>query len=136
MRTRKVKAWLVTWEWSGDHAGRDDKVAAILNPRLRSERVRQIVEFVYLSQYCLSERIAFMVHPEKNPYPAKLLNVEGLPWEGEIHCGYNPFLRARLVDDLVVRCSDDGKEVPSWKERYDLQVVRHNIAAHKKSLSV
>jgi hypothetical protein len=31
-----MKAWLVTWEWAGDHARREDKVAAIFNSRRAS----------------------------------------------------------------------------------------------------
>ena len=28
-----MKAWLVTWEWMGDHAAVQDRIASILNPR-------------------------------------------------------------------------------------------------------
>ena len=56
---RKRKAWLVTWEWAGDHAKRADKVAAILNPRLGGDRVRELVEFLYmLDNSSLSEKLA------------------------------------------------------------------------------
>jgi len=47
MKPKKVKAWLVTWEWIGDHAKRPDKVAEILDPRLPAEQVRRIVELLY-----------------------------------------------------------------------------------------
>jgi len=40
-----------------------------------------------------------------------------LPWSGEITCGHNPYLRARLVDDLTVERHEDGKEEVKWKER-------------------
>jgi hypothetical protein len=80
MRTRKVKAWLVTWEWMGDHAKRPDKVAEILDPRLPPERVRRIVELLYAhEQYTLSERVAWCVRNKKdNLYPAKFVDIEGL----------------------------------------------------------
>jgi len=49
-QSRGIKAWLVTWEWSGEHAKRDDKVAAIFNPRLGIERIREYVEFIYATE--------------------------------------------------------------------------------------
>jgi hypothetical protein len=103
-KPRKVRAWLVTWEWCGDHAKRDDRVAAIYDSRLSPERVRGLVEMLYAQEeYTLSDRIAFCVgNRRKNPYPAVFLKVKGVPWVGEIHCGPNPYLRARLVDDLMV----------------------------------
>ncbi len=114
-----MKAWLVTWEWCGDHAKRDDKVAAIFNVRSSSERVRELVEFIHLSaMYSLGERAAFAQNRKRNPYPAEFgITPDGVPWTGEITCGHNPFLRARLVDDLVVEDDLEGKEKLSWKER-------------------
>jgi hypothetical protein len=114
-----MKAWLVTWEWVGDHAKRDDKVAAIFDPRLGGARVREFVEFLYLTgYYTLSERIACAQHRAQNPYPAQFgQTLEGDPWEGEIYCGHNPYLRARLVDDLTVERDADGNERAVWKER-------------------
>ena len=129
MSTRKVKAWLVTWEWCGDHAKRDDNIAAILIPRLRSQRVRQIVEFIYLSQYTLSERMAYMIRPDRNPYAAKFLNLEGSEWEGEIQCGGNPYLRARSVYDFTIELNEQGKETATWKDRYKVAEVRQKIAS-------
>jgi hypothetical protein len=51
-RKRGITAWLVTWEHIGDHAKPLTSIAAVLNPRWSSERVREIVELVYVnSQY-------------------------------------------------------------------------------------
>lgn len=114
---KKMKAWLVTWEWSGDHAKRGDKVAAIFSSRLSPERVREYVEFIYLSEYTLSERMAYPKHKDQNPYPAKFGSLDGLPWEAEIYCGHNPWLFARRVDNLVVERDEHGKESATWTER-------------------
>jgi rRNA maturation protein Nop10 len=66
-----IKAWLVTWEWSGKHAKRDCKVAAVFNPRFSAERVREYVEFLYLTEcYTLSERVDCAGDKTSNPYPA------------------------------------------------------------------
>ena len=50
-------AWLVTWEWVGEHAERKDKVASILNYRLSEKNVAEYMERLYAdSYYSLSER--------------------------------------------------------------------------------
>ena len=53
-----------------------------------------------------------------NPYRAKFIAVEGVPFWGAIECGDNPFLLARLVDDFTVERSDVvGEEKATWRER-------------------
>jgi hypothetical protein len=111
-----MKAWLVTWEWCGDHARREDTIAAVFNPRLGAERVRELVEFIYASEYSIAERLA-LARGGPNPYPAEFVSINGVRWQGEMLCGHNPYLRARLVDDLAVERNVDGKEILSWKER-------------------
>lgn len=121
MGARKKKgmaAWLVTWEWAGDHAKRDEKIAAILNPRWSPDRVREYVEFIYVnSYYTLSERAAYAKSRSSSPYRAQFNRVSGIRWGGQIFCGHNPFLFARLVDDLVVIEQPDGEEKVVWKNR-------------------
>ena len=109
--------WLITWERTGEHIRRDHKVAAIFNPRYSSERVRDLVERVYSTNYSLSEKLAYALQPSKNPYLATFGSLSGHTWTGEIICGHNPFLKGRLVDDFLVNRQDDGEEVATWKER-------------------
>lgn len=117
------RVWLVTWEWAGEHARRDDKVAAIFNPRCSSERVRDLIERLYSAEYSLSEKLAYALEPGKNPYLATFSALSGHTWTGEITCGHNPFLKGRLVDDFLIESQSDGKEVATWKER-DKPVLR------------
>ena len=130
-KPRKIKAWLVTWEWSGNHAKRDKKVAATFDSRLSPERVRAFIEVLYAYEtYTLSEKItAFVDNRRRNPYPAEFLKLDGGSREGEIHCGHNPYLRARLVDDLTVERGQDGVETATWKDRYSAREVRKKLAA-------
>lgn len=108
------KAWLVTWEWAANHAKRDPKVAAVLRPQLSGKRVREFVEFLYgQSEYSLRERVNWTLNPKANPYPAQFGSIGGVPWEGEIICGAHPFLRARLVGNLVI--NEDNSA--AWTER-------------------
>ena len=80
--------------------------------------MRELVEFLYLNTYSLSERLKYAHHPSKNPYRAEFGQTKaGHPWFCEILCGDNPFLKARLVDDLTVERGANGKERATWKER-------------------
>jgi hypothetical protein len=117
-----MKAWLVTWEWVGDHAKREKKVAAVLNPRLGGARVRELVEFLYATENYTTGELMALAKGGKNPYPAIFGTLNGAPWEGQIHCGHNPFLFARLVDDLKVERDEHGMETPLWKERPKLDM--------------
>ena len=107
-KNRGRKAWLVTWEWSGDHAKRNPEVVAVFRPQLTFKRVSELVEHLYsFSKYTPQERMIFALGLQPSPYPAR---VEAT---GQIICGHNPWLRARLVDDLVFA---DSHHV-TWAER-------------------
>ena len=114
-----MKAWLVTRHWIADHPKRE--VVAIFTPRLGGVRVREFVELIYVTSgyFTWSEQLA-MAWPRhgRPPYPARLgQTADGDPWEGEILCGNDPYLKARLVDDLTVERGADGNERVMWKER-------------------
>jgi hypothetical protein len=114
-RTLKMKAWLVTWVWCGEHAKGKDPFAAILNPRFSSRRISEIVEFMYrLAEYSPSDQAGYARNGRPN-HPATIDRT--LDGRIHIHCGNNPFLRARLVDNLTVERNADGKEIVSCKER-------------------
>jgi hypothetical protein len=38
------RAWVIRWEWEGDRAAVEQRVAAVLPSRTSPERVRQIME--------------------------------------------------------------------------------------------
>ena len=104
----------MTWEHEGDHALPERKIAAVLKPQLSGQRVRELVEFLYASlEYRPFEQLEITLGLKSNPYPAIFGSLQGLPWEGEVTCGHNPFLFTRLVDDLII--SAGGKS--TWQER-------------------
>ena len=107
-----MKAWLATWEWTGDAAAVADKIAAILNGRWSQDRVTIIVEFLYAS--CTSntlELAAYAKRPANNPYRAEQ------DFNSQITCGSNPWLHARLVQDLMVSTDPEtGIETITWTE--------------------
>ena len=111
-RRPKIVAWLITWEWIGEHAKVENKIATILNYRLAEDTVREIMERIYINNYTsLRERVAYARNKKTHPYPAQVYR------GGRIHCGRNPHLYARLVDDLHVSVDKDGEESLIWKER-------------------
>lgn len=117
-RIRGISAWLVTWNHVGQHAAPAEKVVAILGARTSAASVLKQVEWLYANAtFDLSEKIAYAKSSANfNPYPARFGELSGATWAGEIYCGHNPFLFARIVDDLRVKKSAGGEEA-EWKER-------------------
>jgi len=112
-------AWLITWSWIGDHAAvpEDEMVVAIVNYRRNGQYVKDLVENIYIERTSSpTEKLAYAKDRKSNPYPARYGNIGGVPWHGRIFCGHNPYLYARLVDNLRVVTSR-GKEKLSWDER-------------------
>jgi len=104
-------AWLVTWDWIGDHARVEQPIVTFLNYRRTPEQVREIVELLYMnSKYSFSERLAYTKRKKDNPYP-------GVIERWMITCGHNPSLHARLVNDLKIEVDSDGKETVTWNEQ-------------------
>jgi hypothetical protein len=121
MSSKKVRgraAWLVTRHWVADHPRWE--VAAIFSARLGGGRVREFVELLHLaSGFTLGEQVE-MQWPRHGriPYAARFgQTADGQPWASEVLCGNDPFLRARLVDELTVERDVDGNEKAVWKER-------------------
>jgi hypothetical protein len=112
MRPRNVKAWLITWE--GDHR-LENPVAMLLHRRTPLRRVGEVIELLYVNAYgTLAERLVYAT--ERNdwsyPYRAHLPDWNGRNWEGQLVCGENPYLYARIVEHLVVGAG----EALHWSE--------------------
>lgn len=127
-----LRAWLVTWEWCGEHAKVENPIAEILDPRLSARQVRDLIDLRYNQDASLSEKMAWRLRKCSQPYRAEFQTIEGVPWEGEIICGHNPYLRARLVDELIVTKDGEGREIASWRDRYPVREAREKIKANKK----
>ena len=118
--TRKLKsAWLVTWESFGGHAAvpKSKKVAAILNYRNSPKKVRAFIEQLYIAHGKSSwDKLLAADSPRKIPCPAKFAQIDGISWEGKIDCGDNPWLHARMVNNLQVLIHANGREEVIWSE--------------------
>ena len=116
-KPRGITAWLVTWEHMGDHAVPPCRIVAILSYRWSAERVREIVELLYANSYFSpAERIAYAKNKSFNPYPVEFERVHGIRFLGRMTCGHNPFLYARLVENLIADKDCDETQV-TWDER-------------------
>lgn len=110
------RAWLITWGGTPHTIGNKERVVAILDSRISSERVRDYVELIYASaEYSLMERVLY-AKKRFNPYPARYLPIEGVPWRGLIGCGSNPWLEARHVANVQVVVDSNGDERLQWDE--------------------
>jgi hypothetical protein len=89
----------------------------------------ELVEFLYIQDTAsLSEKQSWATNKDRNPYPAKFGALNAVPWQGEIYCGHNPWLFARLVDDLTVEVDESGNEQATWTERArpDMSWINHS----------
>ena len=95
-------AWLITWGWAGRYAKpKGNKVVAILNYRKTGEYVRGLTEQFYGSRrYTELEMLECAFSDKKNCYPAQFVPINGVRFDGQIMCGANPYLHARLVRNL------------------------------------
>lgn len=120
MQTAPLRTcWVVTWEWMGNHARveEDKKVVAILNYRWPAGRVRDLVEQLYASiSYGPWDKVRVARNRRSNPYPAEFRRIRGVPWEGQILCGDNPWLYARRVRNLKAVAPRQGTSHAIWEE--------------------
>ena len=130
MRSKGIKAWLVTWDGVDDaRVCGEERIAAIISCRSSAKRVNELVELLYVNtEFTLDERLLY-ARNRSTPYRAEFVPVAGVPWEGQIICGHNPHLFARLVDDL--RLDPGAPAGLSWAERPKPSPSRTTIARSK-----
>ena len=108
--SRSQTAWLVCWDWIGDHAAVQDTLITILNPRLSPQSVATFIETLYSSFTSDASTLASYVRqPGTNVYPATCS--ANFAW-----CGHNPKIVAKRVRDLRIQVDGaEGIETLSWK---------------------
>ena len=115
-----MKAWLITWVFTGESTERRDPFIAIFSARKSEKSVADFVEYYHLLMTLSAKEVAYFVNrPSKIPYKATTVGqFNGIPHAGRIACGNSPSIYARLVSDLVVSHPDDDWTVETirWKE--------------------
>ncbi len=107
-----MRAWLIRWNWMGDHATVADPIVTVMSARTSAEDIRKYVEQRYIEEKAsFPEKLAYARYkqPQEPAFPAQLER-------GGIHCGHNPWLEATKVDDLRVEEDADGTGVLKWDE--------------------
>jgi hypothetical protein len=107
--------------------GTQKKIVEILSPRTAPQRVREIVELLYHRESSLTETVAWRLLKQAQAHPAEFLIIEGMRCTGQIICGHNPWLFARLVDNLIINTNADGNETASWTDRYSVDEIAEKV---------
>ena len=89
-----------------------------MNYRNTPNKICEIIEMIYANEtYTLEERVTYAKKRKSNPYPTTYDDINGVRWLGRMFCGHNPYLEARLVDNLHVITDEKGNQELEWKER-------------------
>jgi hypothetical protein len=116
-RPKGVKAWVLYWEVQPGGPvpiARDHEVVAILPPYWGVDRVRDVLERLYLERSMTPSELLRWRNRGSSPYPSKCsayvhrVQVADL----EFYCGHNPILKARKVKQLMAV----NEHELAWKE--------------------
>lgn len=114
-----MNAWVITWEWHGDHAAVEDPLVAILSSRKGSAWMAKYIENLYLSFSSTAQEMAYYANRQKMiPYKAKdPMSMNWILHGNRIICGNNPELYGRKVTGLEIMEDDENDlEIVRWKE--------------------
>jgi hypothetical protein len=110
-------SWLITWEGTPSATLQKNQIVSVFDYRVSSRRMLEYVEQLYIDRlYSLHEKIIYVRHRKDNPYPAALVRINGVQWEGQITCGEKPSLFARQVKNLKFHTDGNGEETLTWDE--------------------
>ena len=129
------RAWLITWEWTGDHAQVDDKFVAIISSRFKDKKVREMLEQYFASNYLsLREQINCVKSKRSHTYNVQLILIavsnelqqkasampSQVPFSESMIIGGNPWLWARIVYKLETWREEGDVEWLKWNERENI----------------
>src|SRR6266568_5475939 len=100
-------AWLVTWQGPK----MVEPLAAILHYRTKERCIPAMIELLYALRGYVDDLVSYARKPASNPYPATRGG-------NGFTCCHNPYLYARLVDQLKVDTNaQTGVQTITWMER-------------------
>lgn len=116
MTMKPVGAWLIMWQWFGDHAIVEQPYVDIVSRRKEVPYIKEYLERLYgVHRLSLEDRapLARYNQPERPPFEAE---ADRTAHAVEVHCGDNPFLVARQVRILAIDTDPDtGEETVRWE---------------------
>jgi len=104
-------AWVIEWEWEGDHRALNDSPVYILPWRWSEDRVLSFLRAIYYNNSELFEA-DYGLHELSHPKRYERLEI----FEARrIFFGHNPYLVCAYAKDFSCTMDDDGKtEILSW----------------------
>ena len=114
-----LTAWLIKWEWEGEHAKVDQPYVDIVSERISESYISDYIQRLHdLKCRTLIERADYS--RDRNP-PEKPYKVTRKPttYSGVVFAvGHNPILTAEKVRNLVVKIDTETElEILTW-DRY------------------
>ena len=111
-----MTAWLIKWDWMGDHAAVGEPYVDIVSARRSPDYISKYVQRLYgVFHYSLTERTDFERYrdPRERPFPVmRDMTRHGLL----ISVGHNPHLTALMVRNLVVGFDEEtGQDIVTWE---------------------
>jgi hypothetical protein len=97
----------------------EDNIAMLMQPATAEGRVMDMMALLYANACGTpSERLAYAAHRDRtiHPYRAWLASRNRREREGHFICGGNPYLYARLVEQVTVESTETGTELLHWRE--------------------
>jgi hypothetical protein len=102
---KKMKAWLITWDWIEDHAKVGNPLIAIFSARKPTTFISDYIRQYYLMATSSASDIAYYMN-RTNRIPYKPNNQ-----------GHNPWIYARVISSLKIETDDDKDiEILTWQE--------------------
>lgn len=113
----KEKAWLITWEDKNNLSFSVDKVIAIISSRVGSDKIASFIEQYYMvNNYTLENKFFFSSKSKFNPFSVIYAKTdEGLSYTGDMKCGNNPYIHARIVKNLKYIFKDSQEQL-NWED--------------------
>jgi hypothetical protein len=115
--SKGIKAWILYWEvqpGGPSPIARDHEIVAVLPANWGEDRVKDVLERLYLERAMTPSEMVIWRNRGSSPYPPQCsAYLHRIPVADlEFFCGHNPILKARKVEQLV---AVDEHEL-TWKE--------------------
>ncbi len=95
----------------GNHAAVEEPLIAVLSGRLSYKRVADFVKWTWASAQLTPEEWLDGIRNRKLAYEPHPGAIGAVQWQGEMTCGHNPFVWARLVRNARVEVSGDERSL-------------------------
>lgn len=111
------RLWLIFWNSIDDPVNLStNQLVQAFDPRASETRIIQfLTDFYSSSKYSARELAYFATRKKANPYAAHPIVDSASRLKG-YHCGHDPWLEARLCQQIVVHTPEMGKVSVSWSQ--------------------